>query len=207
MDIEYFYSAHSGFAFLGSRRLTEIADAADVRIVHKPIDLHAVMEAQGISAFASRPLLHRDYYFRREIERWSEHRVVPWLGKRPTHHSNDYTLANLVLVAGLVAGHDIGALAHAMLEGHWRFDADLAEASVLTEMVRSVGLDPDALLEAAATKDVNDRYQAFTAEAISRSVLGSPTYFVDGDMFYGQDHLEMVERALTKPYQGVWPPE
>jgi 2-hydroxychromene-2-carboxylate isomerase len=36
-------------------------------------------------------------------------------------------------------------------------------------------------------------------------VFGSPTYFVDGDMFYGQDRLEMIERALGQPYAGTWP--
>jgi 2-hydroxychromene-2-carboxylate isomerase len=44
-----------------------------------------------------------------------------------------------------------------------------------------------------------------TEEAINRSVFGSPTYFVDGDMFYGQDHLEIVERALQQPFAGRWP--
>ena len=42
-----------------------------------------------------------------------------------------------------------------------------------------------------------------TEEAIERSVFGSPTYFVDGDMFYGQDRLELVERAIGKPYMQV----
>jgi len=47
-------------------------------------------------------------------------------------------------------------------------------------------------------------YEANSKEAVERSVLGSPTYFVDGDMFYGQDHLEMVERACVKPYANTW---
>ena len=49
-------------------------------------------------------------------------------------------------------------------------------------------------------------YTANTEEAIRRSVFGSPTYFVDGDMFYGQDRLELVERALKMPFAGNWPP-
>jgi 2-hydroxychromene-2-carboxylate isomerase len=46
-----------------------------------------------------------------------------------------------------------------------------------------------------------------TAEAIERSVFGSPTYFVDGDMFYGQDHLELVAHACQAPFGGKWPPD
>ena len=47
-------------------------------------------------------------------------------------------------------------------------------------------------------------YRANTEEAIRRSVFGSPTYVVDGDMFYRQDRLEMVERALRRPYVATW---
>ena len=71
------------------------------------------------------------------------------------------------------------------------------------QVAEAVGLE--ALLAAADSAPVRTIYEANTGEAIRRSVFGSPTYFVDGDMFYGQDHLEMVERALKKPYQGRWP--
>ena len=107
--IEYFYSAHSAFAYLGSRRF------------------------MGIAAAAGRKIVQRPYYLNRAI-----------------------------------AG---------------------------------VGSVPDPLLTAAETPEINAVYEANTDEAIERSVFGSPTYFVDGDMFYGQDHLELVERALQRPYK------
>ena len=54
---------------------------------------------------------------------------------------------------------------------------------------------------------IRDSYQANSIEAKDRSVFGSPTYFVDGDMFYGQDRLELVARALENPFAGTWPPK
>lgn len=206
-DIEYFYSAHSAFAFLGSARLMALAEAAGARIVHKPYDLHRVMAELGSASFAGRTQAHKAYYFGREIERWAEHRGVAWLGKRPTHHSNDYTLANRVLIAGLTQGLNIDRLAHAFLEGHWGDDADLAEAATLKDLARAAGFDPEPLLDAADTDQVVALHQENTQEAIRRSVFGSPTYFVGGDMFYGQDRLELVERALQQPYAGTWPPD
>jgi 2-hydroxychromene-2-carboxylate isomerase len=109
-----------------------------------------------------------------------------------------------VLIAALAQGHTIDALAHAMLEQHWRDDADLADAPTLARIARGVGIDPEPLLAAARTPQVQQQYQANTDEAVRRSVFGSPTYFVDGDMFYGQDRLELVERALSKPYARSW---
>lgn len=204
-DIEYFYSAHSAFAFLGSARLSGIALGAGASIAHKPYDLHAAMKALGAGTFAKRSQAHKDYFFNREIERWAEHRSVPWLGKRPTHHSNDYTLANRMLVAALVQGMNIDRLAHALLKSHWGNDSDLADRATLVEVAGLAGIDAKPLLKAAKSDEVTAIYDANTQEAIERNVFGSPTYFVDGDMFYGQDKLEFVERALQRPYAGAWP--
>lgn len=204
-EIEYFYAAHSAFAYLGSAKFMQIAKAAGRKVVHKPYDLRRGVAEVGTTPFAKRSQAHFAYYFGREIERWSEQRNAPVAKLSPTHHANDITLPNCVLIAALEQGHDIDALAHAMLERHWRDDVDLADPPTLASVAKSVGLDPQPLLAAALTPAIRARYEANTEEAIRRSVFGSPTYFVDGDMFYGQDRLEMVERALARPYAGTWP--
>jgi len=205
--VEYFYSAHSAFAYLGSARFGDIVAAAGRRIAHRPVDLRRVVAEGGAVPFGRRSRAHAAYYFGREIERWSEERGAPWLGRMPTHHANDITLPNCMLIAGLVHGIEIDGLAHTMLEAHWRDDADLADRTTLAAIGRSAGVDPMPLLDIALSPGVTKIYEANTDEAIRRSVFGSPTYFVDGDMFYGQDRLDMVERALRKPYAGVWPPK
>ncbi len=204
-DIEYFYSAHSLFAYLGSARLSGIATAAGRRIAHRPMDLAKVMEGVGSTPFRERNKAHYAYFFGREEERWSEFRDAPILPHRPKHHDNDTTLANCMLIAGLEQGIDIGPLAHAILQAHWRDDADFADAETLIRLASGAGIDAAPLLEAAGTPEIKALYDKNTDEAIARSVFGSPTYFVDGDMFYGQDRLEMVERALTQPFAGAWP--
>ena len=145
------------------------------------------------------------YFFGREEERWAEYRNAPILSHRPTHHDNDTTLANCMLIAGLERGIDIGPLAHNILQAHWRDDADFASPETLAALAAQAGIDAAPLLDAALTSENRALYAKNTGEAIARSVFGSPTYFVDGDMFYGQDRLEMVERALRQPFSGTWP--
>ena len=205
--IEYFYSAHSAFAYVGSARFMDIARSTGRSIVHKPYDLRRGIEAATAASFSERSQAHMDYFFRREIERWAEHRNVPVMQGTPTHHHHDILPSNTLVIAAVqqgIAASAVDALAHALLERHWRDDADLADADTLADIVGSVGIDPASLFEASASPEVRNAYEANTAEAIERSVFGSPTYFVDGDMFYGQDHLELVERALVKPYAGKW---
>lgn len=204
-EIEYFYAAHSAFAYLGSARFMAIAAAAGRRISHKPVDLRRVVAEAGAVPFGRRSKPHAAYFFGREIERWSEERGAPWIGRIPTHHAKDITLPNGMLIAGIARGLNVDRLAHALLEAHWRDDADLADRSSLAAIGQSAGIDPTPLLDAALSAEVQAIYQANTEEAIRRSVFGSPTYFVDGDMFYGQDRLEMLERSLRSPYAGRWP--
>ena len=169
------------------------------------MDLRAVVAVTGPGPHNSRTPEHRAYFSGREIARWAEARAVdilPW----PAHHDNEIALSNGMLIAGLLRGLDIDALAHRLLEGHWRDDADLADPDTLLRLGREAGIDPAPLLQDARSPEVVAVYDANTAEAIQRSVFGSPTYFVDGDMFYGQDHLELVARALEKPFSGNWPP-
>lgn len=198
--IEYFYAAHSAYAYLGSAKLMEIAKEAGATILHRPNDLRRVVPAAGSTPTSQRTAAHRAYFFGREIQRWSEERNAPWLGRRPTFHDNDIGLPNCFLIAGMEAGHNIDVLAHTLLEAHWRDDADLADEATLLRLADKAGLDGNPLLTAAKTAPVQALYEQYTGEAIERSVFGSPTYFVDGDMFYGQDRLEMVARAMKQPY-------
>ena len=110
-----------------------------------------------------------------------------------------------MLIATQEQSLDVDALAHAMLQAHWRDDADLADAATLAGIARGAGLVLEALLDDARSAPVQAIYKANTEEAIRRSVFGSPAYFVDGDMFYGQDHLELLERALREPFATGWP--
>ena len=198
--IEYFYSAHSAYAYLGSARFMAIAKAAGRTITHRPNDLRRVVPASGSTPFSERSKGHYAYFFRREIDRWAEERNAPVMVDRSTHHDKDMALCNGMLIAGLVQDKYIDQLAHVMLESHWRDDSDLADRDTLVALARQVEMDPEPLLDAALSEEVQAIYEANTVEAIERSVFGSPAYFVDGDMFYGQDRLEMVERALRQPY-------
>lgn len=194
--IEYFYSAHSAYAYLGAWELQRIADDAGCQIVHRPFDFAPVIAAAGARGFRERSKAHIDYFFGRELLRWAELRNLPMIRHRPTYHDNPLALANGMIIAS----SDPDPLSRAILQAHWRDDADIADPTTLVAIANSVGQDPDGLLAAARSDEVQTRHAANTAEAIARNVFGSPTYFVAGDMFYGQDRLAFVERAIRQPF-------
>lgn len=199
-QIDYYYSAHSAFAYLGSARLMAICVEQGATLVHRPIPLSPVVEAQGSQPFAARTQAHVDYFFGREIERWAEFRGVLILAQRPTHHDADYARAAALILALGDRGPAVDAMAHAILAAHWRDDADLSDRSTLRTLAQEQGHDPDELLSRAASAEVVARYADNRDRALRLGVMGSPTYVLGGDMFYGQDRLELLERALVTPF-------
>lgn len=199
-EIEYFYSTHSAYAYLGAAKLAQICAAHGCRLIHRPINLSAVVNSVGGLPFANRTQAHVDYFFGREIERWAQFRGVPVINHRPTFHDNALNLSSGMLIAAEQAGHNVDTFSHALLRAHWVDDIDLADSQALSAVARHVGLDPTSLLERALTDAVQDVFAENTHDAIRRNVFGSPTYVLEGEMFYGQDHLELLEYALTTPF-------
>jgi len=199
-EVIYVYSGHSAFAYLGSAELARICARHKARLIHKPILLSPVIEAQGSLPFAARTQAHVGYFFGREIERWAEYRDVPVLAHRPTHHDTDYSLASGMIIALGDQGPAVDAMAHAILKAHWRDDADLSDPVTLGRIASDLGHDAQRLLAQAAANDVQAQLQDNCTWARSESIFGSPTYIVNGDTFYGQDRLELVNRALSKPF-------
>ncbi|WP_164661808.1 2-hydroxychromene-2-carboxylate isomerase [Tropicibacter sp. Alg240-R139] len=199
--MDYYYSAHSAFAYLGSRRLYEVCKQHLVTLIHKPIILSPVVEAQGSLPFRDRTQAHVDYFFGREIERWAEYRDVPVISYRPTHHDADYSLASGMIAALGFSGPDVDVFAHAILEAHWRDDANLSDRATLMRIAQQCGQDGDVLAEQGAGAEAQAIVAANSEDALGLSVFGSPTYVVDGDPFYGQDRLELVERAVQCPFE------
>lgn len=196
-EIEYFYSAHSAYAYLGAWELARIAEKKGVRVIHRPFDFHPVVNAAGGQPFKKRSTAHVEYFFGRELIRWAELRDLPILDYRPTYHDNPLHLPNCAIIA---AGEDADVFSRSVLQAHWRDDADFADPKVLHSLATGLGLDADALLSTATSAPLQSQHQANTDEAIARGIFGSPTYFVAGDMFYGQDRLMMVARALDTPF-------
>ncbi|MDA0961998.1 MAG: 2-hydroxychromene-2-carboxylate isomerase [Proteobacteria bacterium] len=198
--IEYFYSAHSVYAYLGAPFLYDICARHGATLVHRPMLLGPVMEAAGGLSFRDRPKAQLAYFFGREIQRWAEWRGLPIIGHRPTTHDAPYDLANRLIIAAQAEGAGADALSFALLQRHWRDDADLSDPAFLRACVTDCGLDADHLFDCADSPDIIAQHGANTDDAIAMPVFGSPTYVVDGDPFYGQDRLDLVERAVIRPF-------
>jgi carboxymethylenebutenolidase len=73
----------------------------------------------------------------------------------------------------------------------------MADDKVLAELLQEQNL-PVSLMTQSRSQAVQVRYETYTQAAIDAGVFGAPSYVVDGELFWGQDRLDFVERALAR---------
>jgi 2-hydroxychromene-2-carboxylate isomerase len=192
--IDYYFSPMSPWTYLGHARFQEIARRHGAVINPKPVDYGRIFPLSGGLPVAKRPP-QRQAYRLIELQRWRDYLHVP-LNIHPKYFPYDAKFATLAIIAAGDADKAM-KLAGAFLRGCWADEKNMADEAELAAVIRSAGLNSDALLERAKTPEIAARYQAFTDEAIARQVFGAPTYVYKDELFWGQDRLEFLDRALA----------
>jgi 2-hydroxychromene-2-carboxylate isomerase len=195
----FFYSVRSVYAYFAASRIADLARRHGRRIEHCPIDLSQVVPAFGSQPFAERAAKARALQFDLEVRRWSEYLELP-VRLHPVHHHGDRLRPSALVLAAQEAGVETDRLATAILTALWRDDRDIADPEVLSGLVRECGIDPIPLMARAADPAMAAEFQRCTERAIAHGVPGSPSFLVDGELFYGQDRLIFVERQLIQPF-------
>jgi 2-hydroxychromene-2-carboxylate isomerase len=192
--IDYYFSPVSPWSYMGHARLQAIARKHGAAIAPKPVDYGRVFPASGGLPVSKRPP-QRQAYRLVELERWRKHLGVP-LNVQPKFFPYDAKLAALTIIAAADVDNAM-KLTGAIMKGCWADERNMADEAEISNAIRSVGLDIAALLKAAAAPEIAARFESYTDEAIARQVFGAPTYVYKNELFWGQDRLEFLDRALA----------
>jgi len=193
--VDYYFSPTSPWTFLGHARFEEIARRAGAQIRVRPVDFGVIFPQSGGLPLGKRAP-QRQAYRLMELERWSEHLGVP-LVLQPKHFPADANPAAQMIVAAEPLGVETQMkLAGAIMRALWVEQKNIADATTLASIAAAQGRQAASL--AADRVSAIARYESFTQEALKRGVFGAPTYAVGAELFWGQDRLDFVERALGR---------
>ena len=84
----------------------------------------------------------------------------------------------------------------------WAEDRDVSDPAVLVALAERCGLNGPELLDDAGNQAVREEYRGNTARALAAGVFGSPFYVFAGELFWGQDRLDMLEGAIVRSAPG-----
>lgn len=192
--VEFLFDFVSPTSYLAYMVLPKLIDRADAMVTWTPVLLGGIMQATG-----NRPpgtVDAKGRWMQADMGRWLAHYGIPF--NRNPH----FPFNSLVALRGAVAYMDdpvIRPYCDAMFRAAWVDGRDLGEREVIGAVVDSLGIEPEFFRERIADQAVKDKLRANTEDAVARGVFGAPTFFVAGNMHFGQDRMWMVAEDLGIP--------
>lgn len=195
VTIDYFYTHISPWAYLGHSAFLEIAERHGAKVRPRPVDLSGVFAASGGQPLAKRHQARQDYRFV-ELQRWKAKRGVP-LTFKPRFFPTPPGLADCCAIALAEGEGQAMAFTDAAFKAIWVSEQNIADEAVVLKLLAGVCASPGAVLEAARSHDVTALYRQNQDLAIGQGVIGSPCYVLNGEPFWGQDRLDLLDDALS----------
>jgi 2-hydroxychromene-2-carboxylate isomerase len=192
--IDYYLSLNSPWTYLGHERMLAVAARAEATVVPYLTDFSVVFPATGGLPLPKRSP-QRQAYRLQELERWRTHLDMP-LNLHPAHWPVDEVPAATMVIAARESGADALGLAGSFMRAVWAEERDIAARDTQIEIAAGLGLDGAALLASAAADDHAATRRRESEQAIERGVFGAPTYVLGEQLFWGQDRIEFLARAL-----------
>ena len=197
MKIEYYYGIPSPFAYLGSTKFQSIAKKYEAEIIEKPCDLVGgiFVKTGGVPVPQRSP--QRQKYRLDELKRWSEFLNIKinirpkFFPPKDPHIPAKYTIAANLLGVKIFFGHEI-------LKKLWIEEKDISDEKNIQLISEQFKIDFNELSSLANSEKISKIYTNNTEEAIQKNVFGAPTYIFNNELFWGQDRLEFLDRALNK---------
>lgn len=195
--VDYYFAPQSPWAYLGHQRLRDVAKAAGASVRVLPVDLGGkVFPISGGLPLGQRAP-QRQAYRLVELKRFSEHLNAP-LNLHPRYFPvGGDDASRLIIAADLVHGVQASLdLAGAVLGAVWAQERNIADPAVLGQLLSEQGLSSQ-VQDRAQSQEVQERYEQYTRQAIDAGVFGAPSYVVEGEIFWGQDRLDFLQRRLS----------
>jgi len=194
-SIDYYLSLASPWCYLGHERLVVLANQHNAIIRIWPMDFSIIFPCTGGIPLAKRSD-QRKAYRMQELHRWRDHSHIE-LNLEPKHFPISDKLAAIMIV-NLRKQDPKKAihLAGACLRACWLEERDVSDTDTLLAIATENNLDGSTLIEdniGAIEEIAKD-----SAKAAELGVFGAPSYRFGEQLFWGQDRLEFLERALAK---------
>jgi 2-hydroxychromene-2-carboxylate isomerase len=199
--IEFFFDCSSPWTYLAFHNIQPLAKECGVEISWRPILVGGIFNTINPSVYASRetPVPLKARYMKKDLADWA--RSAGLVIKMPpaVFPVNSVKAMRGCIWLGQESGQQMVPFARAVFEAYWGGDKDISKDEVLTEICKSVGVDPTKFFAGIGDQAIKDQLKANTDEVMARGGFGSPTIFVDEtDMYFGNDRMPLIREALQR---------
>ena len=196
--VEFHFDFGSPNAYLAHLLIPGVERRTGVKFDYVPILLGGVFKLTNNRSPAEKMagIKNRLEYERLEMQRFIRRHNITAFTFNPFFPVN-----TLLIMRGAVAAEFEGVLARyvdEVFKAMWGEPKKMDDPEVVRAVLTAAGFDGDALLARTQDQAVKDRLMANTQDSVARGAFGSPTFFVDGEIFFGKDRLFEVEEEIVR---------
>ena len=203
--IDFYFSFISLYTYIGYEAFGSLVTKHNLKINYKPIDLHTIFNASGGLPVSKRPPQRQSYRLV-EMQRWSLARNIP-LVLKPKHHPSNPVIGHRMLLAAIENHLDVETFIGNALKILWVDDHNIEDPEIIIDAANRSGLDGKQLFNQSADARYDAELNRFTTEALESQVFGTPFFIYQGEPFWGQDRLEMLDELITSGRDPIAPPK
>ena len=187
--LDFFYEFASSYSYITAMRIAPLAKNAGVTLRWRPFLLGPIFKAQGwdTSPFNLYPAKGR--YMVRDCERQCAELGLTF--RLPEPFPQNTLLATRVALVGLEQGWGED-FSRAIYRAEFAEGRNIGDATVIAEIVQSLGHDGSAALARAQSDEIKSKLRASTEEAQRLGIFGAPSFVARGELFWGNDRLEQA---------------
>ncbi|HWI79935.1 MAG TPA: 2-hydroxychromene-2-carboxylate isomerase [Ramlibacter sp.] len=191
--VEFYFDVGSPAAYLAWTQMPRLAEEAGAVIDYKPMLLGGVFQATGNKSPMEVPAKGR--YVMSDLQRFAQRYQVPF-SQNPFFPINTLTLMRMATGVQMQDTSRLAAFVDSIYRAVWVEARNMNDPATVAEVLQAASFDAPAMMALAAEPQVKERLKAVTQDAVARGVFGAPTFFVNGQMYWGQDRLDFVKQAL-----------
>ena len=193
-QVDYYFSLSSPWAYIGHRAFRDVVETYDLKVNHKPVVLVDLFsETGGLPLIKRHPVRQR--YRLVELQRWRDKRGLNF-HLQPKHVPLNARLVDGAVIAAIEAGFDPDPFLRRAFPAVWEDELNLADPATVSKIADDAGLPGAKLVERSLSEEISAAYEKNRQDAITADVFGSPVYVLDGEVFWGQDRIELLADAL-----------
>jgi len=195
--VQFLFDFGSPNAYLCHKVIPEIETRTGVRFEYVPVLLGGLFKLANnrspMEAFAGIP--NKLAYDKLEMKRFiSKHKLDLF------RFNPHFPVNTLAIMRGAVAAKQLGMFepyVNAIYAGMWEEGLNLSDPTVIHATLAKHSIHAEPLLQAIQSAEVKSALLDNTQKAFDRGAFGSPTFFVDQEIFFGKDRLRDVEEAIA----------
>lgn len=194
-QIDYYFTLLSPWTYLGHGAFIELVNRHDLSVRYRPTPLRSVFDETGGLPLPKRHPVRQRYRIL-ELQRWRARRGLK-LTLFPKFFPYDVSLADRIVLAIVARGEDPASFIGEVLGDVWAREQDMSQPELVLAAAGRAGLETAELVASAQSEAIGQAYRAAITDAVDAGVFGAPSYVLDGEIFWGQDRLDLLADALA----------